>query len=248
MKNIEHWSNTAASKYWFGVYKGNYYSRLILPLFISKISKYANGRLLDCGAGSVPYYFAYKDLVNENICIDWQFSPHPSNHIDIAHDLNRKWPLEPNSFDTVLFMDVIEHLIDPYFALDECFRVLKDSGCAIISVPFYFNIHEAPHDYHRFTQFAFEKYCSRKDLAIKEIEAYGGAPEIVFDIIAKILSLIISKTTRGKFSSFGTWIGLLIELIILKNPLTKYISSKTRAKFPLGYIIVIKKNNSKRSP
>ncbi len=53
----------------------------------------------------------------------------------IVSDLNKKFPLEDNLFDTVVSTDVIEHLYDINNFLSEIHRVLKKGGKVIISTP-----------------------------------------------------------------------------------------------------------------
>lgn len=48
-------------------------------------------------------------------------------------DLNCNLPFENNSFDSVVCLDVLEHLSDPWSTLDEFFRISRDS--VIISFP-----------------------------------------------------------------------------------------------------------------
>ncbi|MFN6992331.1 MAG: methyltransferase domain-containing protein, partial [Fervidobacterium sp.] len=62
--------------------------------------------------------------------------------LDISHlkdviitDLNKSFPLKNESFDTVVSMDVIEHLYDVDNFLSEIYRILKNGGKAIISTP-----------------------------------------------------------------------------------------------------------------
>ena len=43
--------------------------------------------------------------------------------------------LDPNSFDVVLFISVLEHLRDPSAALRGCERVLRDGGVLLLNVP-----------------------------------------------------------------------------------------------------------------
>jgi SAM-dependent methyltransferase len=60
-------------------------------------------------------------------------------------------PVQANTVDAVLMMDVIEHLREPYQALQESFRVLKPKGKLLVTIPFLYPIHDAPHDYQRYT-------------------------------------------------------------------------------------------------
>lgn len=51
-----------------------------------------------------------------------------------------KLPYKDKSFDTVYAIEVLEHVRNPYDFIDEMFRVLKNNGIAIISVPNVLNI------------------------------------------------------------------------------------------------------------
>jgi methionine biosynthesis protein MetW len=48
---------------------------------------------------------------------------------------NQPLPFDENSFDVVILLDVIEHLINPDFAMTEIHRVLKKDGILIMSTP-----------------------------------------------------------------------------------------------------------------
>lgn len=50
-------------------------------------------------------------------------------------DLNQTFPLEDMNFNAVIAGEIIEHLIDPYFFLQEIKRVLKSDGIFIGSTP-----------------------------------------------------------------------------------------------------------------
>ncbi|MEM4367462.1 MAG: class I SAM-dependent methyltransferase, partial [Candidatus Anstonellales archaeon] len=53
----------------------------------------------------------------------------------IVADLNKKLPLKDNVFDSVVSLDVIEHLYDIDNFLHEINRVLKNRGVFILSTP-----------------------------------------------------------------------------------------------------------------
>ena len=47
---------------------------------------------------------------------------------------------------------MLEHVAAPERAIAELHRVLAPGGALVLSTPFVFEIHEAPHDYYRFTE------------------------------------------------------------------------------------------------
>lgn len=60
-------------------------------------------------------------------------------------------PFSTGTFDTVLLLEVLEHVSNPERVLAEISRVLKPGGAILISVPFLYPLHDAPHDYRRYT-------------------------------------------------------------------------------------------------
>ncbi len=62
------------------------------------------------------------------------------DRVEIA-DVEKGFPFAPNSFDCVIFADVLEHLIDPWRVLSEAVELLSDGGCIVASVPNVQNFH-----------------------------------------------------------------------------------------------------------
>jgi SAM-dependent methyltransferase len=214
------------------VYPGSLFILSVyIDLYVETIRQYAQGKLLDLGAGMVPFYGVYKDKVNENICIDWGNSLHTNPHLDVVADLNQPFPLSDNTFDSILCTDVLEHIADPFAFMQETARVLKPGGNLMLMVPFFYWLHETPHDYYRYTEFALRKMCADNHLEVVELKAYGGYLEVLFDLINKGL---------GKSKVFSKGFAVFAKLIT-NSRMGRKLRQKTSARFPLGYVLVAQK-------
>lgn len=82
-------------------------------------------------------------------------------------------PFKENTFDFVICLETLEHVKNPFRAMDEIYRVLKPSGKFIGSAPFTYELHgEEYGDYWRFTRQGWEELL-RKFNSIS-ITPYSG--------------------------------------------------------------------------
>ena len=78
------------------------------------------------------------------------------------------------SFDFVLSDQVLEHVEgNPQQAIDESWRVLRPGGFAVHTTCFINPVHEAPHDYWRFTPMAL-RLLTRRFNKIVECDGWGN--------------------------------------------------------------------------
>jgi SAM-dependent methyltransferase len=205
---------------------------LFVPYYESAIKRYASGHLLDLGCGKVPYFGIYRNLISRSTCTDWLNPTERLSHIDVVADLSASHlPFKENTFDTVLATDVLEHIARPEALVNEMGRVLRLGGFLILAVPFFYWIHEAPHDYYRFTEYALRRFCKGAGLTLIEIKQYGGAPEIVLDIFLKNL-VRLAPWSVAACSSLASGISRSYFVRRISNWVTS---------FPLGYCLVAQK-------
>lgn len=237
MKNIDLWKPSKfvpTSKGWIpspdrkevGI-GSRFVAAVQITNYISCIRTYASGKLLDLGCGKVPYYGIYRELVSENICVDWN----DNQHLESALDLNKELPFPDERFDTILCTDVLEHIINPSGLFAEMTRILQPGGNIILCVPFFYGLHEEPHDYYRYTEHCLRNFGDVNGLEILFLESYGGAPEIILDIFAKMLSSHL----------FLSALHLCLSLKFVRSRMGISISKWTKKRFPLGYCFVARK-------
>lgn len=86
-------------------------------------------------------------------------------------------PLGDATVDTVVMLEVLEHLRHPRQALAEIARVLRPGGRLLMSMPFLYPIHDAPHDYQRLTVHGLVRDIDEAGLRLERCEPSLGAAE-----------------------------------------------------------------------
>ncbi len=122
--------------------------------FLSGLDR-ISGRLLDIGCGDKPYENLIIPHVTEYVGIE-----NPVSKQNVRYDIKAdalQLPFKDSSFDTVICLQVMEHVTNPSLLLKEIYRVLrKPDCCLILSTPFLWGVHESPRDYFRFTKFGLK--------------------------------------------------------------------------------------------
>jgi len=211
-------------------------ANLIAANYLPALKSYASGRLLDLGCGKAPLYGAYKDLVTEITCVDWGNSLHQTDYLDKEADLTRPLEFPDAAFDTIILSDVLEHIPVPLDLCREIARLLSPGGKLIMNVPFYYPLHEVPHDFYRYTEFALRRFMEISEMRIIYLQPFGGALEIISDIVSKnIMKLpIVGRLAAGALQRISWW--------FVNSGVGARLSKKTSSQFPLGYFMVAERN------
>jgi SAM-dependent methyltransferase len=92
---------------------------------------------------------------------------------DVIADAGRL-PVRTASVDVILCTQVAEHVAEPNCLIAECRRALKPTGTLLLSLPFYWPLHEAPRDFYRFTRYGVEYLLKKAGFSDWEISSDGG--------------------------------------------------------------------------
>jgi len=149
---------------------------------LAKLTK--GSKLLDAGAGEAYYqrYCQHLQYISQDFCQyngqgdkkGIQTSKRDSSKINIVSDIT-KIPVKPASFDTILCVEVLEHLPRPLEALKELSRILKKGGVLILTAPFTSLSHYSP--YYFYSGFSINFYkesLPNYGFKIKEVYTYGN--------------------------------------------------------------------------
>jgi O-antigen biosynthesis protein len=97
-------------------------------------------RVLEVGCGSGELGRLLRDRGHHVTGIELvpEMAEHARRWLDrvVTADIERDgFPFPPASFDTLVFADVLEHLVDPWRVLREAVEVLADDGVVVASIP-----------------------------------------------------------------------------------------------------------------
>jgi SAM-dependent methyltransferase len=161
-------------------------------------------KTLEIGSFGSPSYAKY---FTNRIGIDIR----PGPGVDMIADVYNL-PFQDNEFDLVLCLGILEHLEDPKKAIVQMKRVLKPNGRILVSVPFMFPIHDAPHDYWRFTKFGLQKLFS-DGWQIEKIVAETNTQEFFAVLLQRL-----GYQSRLRFNKLSKFLLFMSARIIEKIP------------------------------
>lgn len=124
------------------------------------------GRTLDVGGGKNTSYNHLLRIEGtiESLNIDPQIVP------TYTADLNKSFPFESAIYDNILSLNTLEHIRNDEAALREMVRILKPGGKLLLIVPFLYQVHASPYDYHRHTALWWQEKLEELGFCDEDIE------------------------------------------------------------------------------
>lgn len=107
-------------------------------------------------------------------------------------------PFAAACMDAVVCFEVLEHLRDPSAALAEMARVLKPGGTLLLSMPFLYPIHDAPHDFQRLTEYGLARDLALAGFEVVSIRKRGHA--------VRAAGLLMSLSLSGGIFERQSWL------------------------------------------
>lgn len=191
---------------------------------------YFRGELIDIGCGEMPY----KGLVLEESEVKSYVGVDIKNESyqqllkpDLFWD-GKTLPVDDNTFDCGMLIEVLEHVHEPRTVLKEASRAIRKEGCLLITVPFLWPLHDVPYDEYRYTPFSLKKIVEESGFEVVEMEGLGSWHASLASMLALYSRRMLRGWKRNLFSS-------------LLKPVVKYLHKKdnkiNKANFNYGHML-----------
>lgn len=102
-------------------------------------------------------------------------------------------PFKENSIRFVMTQETIEHVRDPYGAIEEIYRVLEEGGIIYFQVPFVIGYHPGPTDFWRFSVEGVRELLERAGFVCDEISIAVGPATGFYRILVEFWAVLFSS-------------------------------------------------------
>ncbi len=194
----------------------------------------AGARVLDAGSGEGRHasFFPQARYIGVDLAVGdpaWNY-----RGLDAVADL-AALPFRDSSFAACINIVTLEHVREPHIVVREMARALAPDGRLLIVVPHEWEVHQAPHDYFRYTRHGAGYLLEQAGFAKIEVRPVGG----YFRLLSRRMLNGLQFFTGG-----ARWIGflpaaLLLGLPALALPFLDFLDRDRN--FTLGYICTAEK-------
>jgi ubiquinone/menaquinone biosynthesis C-methylase UbiE len=176
-------------------------------LFLKNNLRFVKGNIIDVGCGNSPFKHLLDDKVTNYTGLDYNNSgSFKYKRSDIVYFDGKQFPFGDNTFDFLLCTEVLEHIPEPRLFIEEAYRILKNGGKAIYTVPWSARYHYIPFDYYRYTPSALGILFSK----FKKVEIKSRGTEVT--VIANKLIVLFSRILLNMFTNFKK-VAFLFQLL-----------------------------------
>jgi SAM-dependent methyltransferase len=148
-------------------------------------------------------------------------------------------PLPDASVDLVITQEVLEHVADPFKAMQEIHRVLKPGGTLYVQLPFVIGYHPGPTDFWRFTREGIVRLVERVGLQCQEVRVAVGASTGFYRVAVEYFAVLLSALVPPLYVPLKALFALVFYPIKWLDALTAL--SKQTDRIAGGYFIVARK-------
>ena len=185
---------------------------------LKKIPK--GSRILDAGAGEQQF----KELCSHLEYVSQDFAKYNGDgdskglqtgvwnqsNLDIICDIT-SIPEPDCSFDSIICVEVFEHLPNPLLALKEFARLIRPNGYLIITAPFCSLTHFSPYHYYSgFNHYFYRTHLADYGFRIMDLQANGN----FFEFLGQEIRRIPHIANAYSSSNFKWWESIALKILL----------------------------------
>lgn len=186
---------------------------------IKEIAPEVRGDILDFGCGSKPYEHLFPNSASYVGC-DTKNSGHDHHNskVDYFYD-GKALPFADEEFDAVVSFEVFEHIFDLPSSIKEINRVTKRNGLLLISIPFVWAEHEAPHDFARYTTYGMSYLLEKNGYKVVNLKRTSTYLLAVFQLLLAYLIQVAPKNKLYYLFQLGIFFPVTLAAHVLNAAL-----------------------------
>ncbi|CAH2574074.1 MAG: hypothetical protein RLZZ532_2939 [Cyanobacteriota bacterium] len=176
----------------FGLTRGTPVDRYYLSKYLQEIQTQISGNILEIGG--IP---KDKDFYEVNPGTSYQImNIEPGLGIDIVGDAHDTSMIKPESFDSIVIFNVLEHCYAPWQVVENIYTWLKPGGKCFAMVPSSIRIHATPMDYWRPLPDAFAWMF--RNFSHQKLYIYGNP----ITVIASYHGIVTEELTTAELDAY----------------------------------------------
>jgi SAM-dependent methyltransferase len=157
----------------FGLTRGTFIDRYYLSKFIKEIQSQVSGNILEIGGTPKDKDFYQINPGSSYQILNMEAGP----GVDIVGDAHDISMVKPESFDSIILFNVLEHCYAPWIVVENIYAWLKPGGKCFAMVPTAIRLHATPMDYWRPLPDAF-RYMFR-NYSQQQLYVYGNPTTVI---------------------------------------------------------------------
>jgi SAM-dependent methyltransferase len=176
----------------FGLTRGTPVDRYYLDKFIQEIQTQIAGNILEVGGTPKDKDFYQVNPGTSYRILNIEAGP----GVDIVGDVHDASLIAPESLDSVIIFNVLEHCYAPWIAVENIYKWLKPGGKCFAMVPSAVRVHATPVDYWRPLPDAFSWVF--KNYTQQKLYVYGNP----ITVIASYHGIAVEELTKAELDAF----------------------------------------------
>jgi len=224
----------------------NWHNRELFGL----LDQYCSGTVLDIGGWNF-FNYAREKRISFRRWISLDISRHNLVNCDAAHYHQLigdgcHLPVASETVDTVLAIQVLEHVFDPILVVQEAARALKPGGVGILLLPQTSTLHGIPHHYYNFTKYWIRTAMERAGLEMVVLRPMGGffssiASRLIYFFLQSNRYPSMSDREEKRKGAFYLLYPFMVIFALLSIPVCLLFSLGDLTEEPNNHLAVVRK-------